>query len=52
MYKEIAKLIMYGNMKEDTILVKLGEIFRAFDEKTEDNAQLIRDIYTQLKRLL
>ena len=52
MYKEIAKLSMYGNMKEDTILVKLGEIFRAFDEKTEDNAQLIRDIYTQLKRLL
>ena len=52
MYKEIAKLIMYGNMKEDTILVKLGETFRAFDEKTEDNAQLIRDIYTQLKRLL
>ena len=52
MYKEIAKLIMYGSMKEDTILVKLGEIFRAFDEKTEDNAQLIRDIYTQLKRLL
>ena len=52
MYKEIAKLIMYGNMKEDTILVKLGEIFRAFDEKTEDNAQLIRDIYTQLKHLL
>ncbi|MBQ8527775.1 MAG: ATP-binding protein [Lachnospiraceae bacterium] len=52
MYKETAKLILYGNMSEDTILVQLGEIFRRFDEKTSDKAQLIKDIYTQLKRIL
>ncbi len=52
MYKEISKLILYGNMSEDTILVQLGEIFRRFEEKTSDDARLIRDIYTQLKRIL
>ena len=52
MYKEISKLILYGNMEEDAILVQLGEIFRRFDEKTADKAQLIKDIYTQLKHIL
>lgn len=52
MYKETAKLILYGDMSEDTILVRLGEIFRCFDEKTSDKAQLTKDIYTQLKRIL
>ncbi len=52
MYKEISKLILYGNMSEDTILVQLGEIFRRFDEKATDHARLIQDIYTQLKRIL
>ena len=52
MYKETAKLILYGNMSEDTILVQLGEIFRCFDEKTSDKAQLTKEIYSQLKRIL
>lgn len=52
MYKEISKLILYGTMSEDTILMQLGEIFRRFDEKTADKARLIQDIYTQLKRIL
>lgn len=52
MYKEISKLIMYGNMEKDCILVQLGEIFRRFDEKQYDKAQLTSDIYSQLKRIL
>lgn len=52
MYREIAKLIMYGNMEEDTILMQLSEIFRRFDEGKDDKALLTKDIYTQLKRLL
>ena len=52
MYREIAKLIMYGDMDEDCILYQFGEIFRRFDEKTSSKPQLIKDIYTQLKRLL
>lgn len=52
MYREIAKLIMYGDMDEDCILYQFGEIFRRFDEKTSAKPALIKDIYTQLKRLL
>lgn len=52
MYKEISKLIMYGDMKRDSILYQFGEIFRRFEEKTSGKPQLIQDIYTQLKRLL
>lgn len=52
MYREISKLIMYGNMDEDCILYQFGEIFRRFDENTSSKPALIKDIYTQLKRLL
>lgn len=52
MYREIAKLIMYGDMDKNCILYQLGEIFRRFDEKKNTDAELIKDIYTQLKRLL
>jgi hypothetical protein len=57
MYKEISKLIMYGDMDKDCILYQLGEIFRRFDnrksgENGSSNPELIKDIYTQIKRLL
>jgi hypothetical protein len=52
MYREIAKLIMYGDMEKDCILWQFGEIFRRFDEKSSSKTKLISDIYTQLKRLL
>ncbi len=57
MYREISKLIMYGDMDEDCILYQLGEIFRRYEaEKSAENTSskpvLIKDIYTQLKRLL
>lgn len=52
MYREIAKLIMYGDMDKDCILYQMGEIFRRFDEKTGSKSALIKDIYTQLKRIL
>lgn len=52
MYREIAKLILYGDMDKDSILYSLGEIFRAYEEKKVNKATLIQDIYTQIKRLL
>lgn len=52
MYREISKLIMYGDMDKDCILYQLGEIFRRYDEKTSSKPELIKDVYTQLKRLL
>ena len=52
MYRDIAKLIMYGDIDEDCILFQMGEIFREFEEGTQSNAVLIRKVYTQIKRLL
>ena len=52
MYREIAKLILYGDLDRECILYQLGEIFRRFEEKSSTKPALIKDIYTQLKRLL
>ncbi|MCR5354117.1 MAG: ATP-binding protein [Lachnospiraceae bacterium] len=52
MYREISKLIMYGNMEQDCILYQMGDIFRRFNEGKESDSKLIEDIYTQVKRIL
>lgn len=51
MYKEVAKLIIYGN-HEDTILMKMSDIFKKFDRDEETPDKLISDIYEQIKRIL
>lgn len=52
MYREISKLIMYGNMDKECILYKFADIFKRFENQESSDAQLIQDIYTQIKRLL
>ena len=51
MYREVAKLIIYGN-HEDTILMKMSDIFKKFDMDEETPDKLISDIYEQIKRIL
>ena len=51
MYIEVAKLIIYGN-HEDTILMKMSDIFKKFDRDEETPDKLISDIYEQIKRIL
>ena len=51
MYREVAKLIIYGN-HEDTILMKRSDIFKKFDRDEETPDKLISDIYEQIKRIL
>lgn len=51
MYREVAKLIIYGN-HEDTILMKMSDIFKKFDRDEETLDKLISDIYEQIKRIL
>ena len=51
MYREVAKLIRYGN-HEDTILMKMSDIFKKFDRDEETPDKLISDIYEQIKRIL
>ncbi|MDE7436403.1 MAG: ATP-binding protein [Lachnospiraceae bacterium] len=52
MHREIAKLIIYGDMPKDCILCRMGEIFRKYEEKEETSTELIREIYTQIQNLL
>jgi predicted AAA+ superfamily ATPase len=52
LYKEIAKLVIYGDLEEDSILYQTGEIFRRFENKDSANDQLIKDCYRQIKRIL
>ena len=51
MYREVAKLIIYCN-HEDTILMKMSDIFKKFDRDEETPDKLISDIYEQIKRIL
>ena len=52
MYREVAKLIIYGN-HEDTILMKNVRYFqKKFDRDEETPDKLISDIYEQIKRIL
>ena len=51
MYREVAKLIIYGN-HGDTILMKMSDIFKKFDRDEETPDKLISDIYEQIKRIL
>ncbi|MBR1816366.1 MAG: ATP-binding protein [Lachnospiraceae bacterium] len=52
MYKEISGLVLYRDLKEDSILYKLAEIFHDRDNKLADDATIVSRIYSQIKRIL
>lgn len=52
MYKEIANLILYGNANDDSVLSRLADIFKRFDQKDISDAQLTQEIYAQVKKIL
>ncbi len=52
MYQDIAKLLLYSNVGEDSILMRLSEIFQDWDNETAQKADLVKRIYRQMKRLL
>ncbi len=52
MYRQLASLILYGDIPEDEILYQMGEITRALDEGSESPAILRQKLHTQVKRLL
>lgn len=57
MYKLVSQLLMYGDLKEDEILRKMGDIFARYNSgeyKESDNSKiaLIRDINIQIKNIL
>ena len=52
MYKEVAKLILYRDLGEDSILLKLSSIFRDFELGLAEKEELTSRIYEQMKALL
>jgi predicted AAA+ superfamily ATPase len=52
MYKDIAKLLLYSNLGENSILIKISEIFHDWDNGVMQKADLVKRIYVQMKRLL
>ncbi len=52
MYKEIAKLILYRDLGEDSILLKLSGIFRDYEHDLAEKENLTSRIYEQMKALL
>lgn len=52
MYQELASLLLYSDLGDDEMLVRLAEILRDWETGTADRTTLIRRINAQIKRLL
>ncbi|MBQ8508168.1 MAG: ATP-binding protein [Clostridia bacterium] len=52
MYRETARLLLYSNLGEDSILMRLSEVFFDWDHKKCEKPELVRRIYAEVKRLL
>ena len=52
MFKEISRLIIYGDLDKESIFYQLADIFKRFEARDTGKEELIRDIYTQIKRIL
>ena len=52
MYQEVAKLVLYRDLGEDSILLKLSGIFEDFDKGGSTKAELTTRIYEQIKAIL
>lgn len=52
MYNIVSKLLIYGDMDKDSILMELSDIFRCMDEGTESKDILTTRVFKQIKRIL
>ncbi len=52
MYQIVSKLLIYGDMPKDSILMELSGIIREFKEDNYKKDEIITRIYHQMKRLL
>lgn len=52
MQEQIAQLLMYGDLDRDSILYQMGEIFARYEQGGADRIRMIREINTQVKRIL
>mgnify|MGYP007060456153 FL=1 len=54
MYREVSRLIMYGNLGQDEILMRLSDIFKEIEEDKEcaQKEAHVRALYDQIYRIL
>lgn len=52
MYREISHLLLYSDLGEDSILVRLADILRDWEGGGCDRDELVRRIYAEIKRIL
>ncbi|MCD8221946.1 MAG: ATP-binding protein [Clostridiales bacterium] len=52
MYKIVSRLLIYGDMPENCILMQLADIIRKMDEKSQTKEELVTRVFTQMKHLL
>lgn len=52
MYKIVSRLLIYGDMPKDTILMELADIVRRMDDKSQEKEELVTRTFTQIKHLL
>lgn len=52
MYKIVSRLLIYGDMSKDTILMELSDIIRKMDDGSQTKEELVTRVLTQIKRLL
>ncbi len=52
MYKLTSRLLLYGDLGQDSILLKLAGIFADWGRGGVDRPELVRRVYDQVKRLL
>ena len=52
MYKIVSKLLLYGDMNQDSILMQISDIFRCMDEESQTPDVLRTRVFKQIKRLL
>lgn len=52
MYRETSKLLLYGDLGEDSILAHLAGIFFDWEHGLSEKPALVRRVYAEVKRLL
>ena len=52
MYKIVSRLLIYGDMPEDSILMQLADIVRKMDDGSQTKEELATRVFTQMKHLL
>lgn len=52
MYKQVSKLLLYGDLGQDSIIMNLCRIWEDWEKQRADKDTLVHNIYAQMKRLL